>query len=666
MASPAHVRRYWHTIRYLRPHQIVSRIRLRARVAWRAWRPLAAADRYRARVASAGLIWLDDPWGLRGIAGRDMRLDQEALRGLRHEAAQAVSGRFTFLHETAGGGGHVDWKAPGASQLWRYHLHYFDYLPDAVLAAQPWSDVEHLALDWIASNPIGIRDGRDAWHPYVVSLRIVNWMLALAMAPAGQPVHDDWRSSLMTQVVFLEHNLETDVGGNHLLKNLKALALAGCFWTGSGAERLRSTFVPAFADELARQLRSDGGHYEQSPMYHAQVLVDAAEVAIGLRLSGFAVPEQLDMSLGRMADFLVRVCHPDGQIAQFGDSAFNMTPTPSEVVAIVGLARGRHPAGPVAPRHAPLAICLAAPDVADVVHLPPANAGDDRAAVSAWDPQASGFEVLASRDRRYYLIADLGAVCPDDLPAHAHSDLFGFEVSIDGQRVLVDSGVSEYRAGRWRDYERSTRAHSTVVVDGREQSECWGSFRVAERAHVVAGRRFVTPDVRGVVAAHDGYDRLAPPVRHTRAFAFVAERAWLIVDALDGHGSHGWETYLHAHPDVVATPHRDGGWILGRGGARLRVLPFGQGESRIIVGSLEPVQGWYAPDFGRRLPAPVIACAATGRLPATFGWLLVPDPPDDVAVQAGPDRGVRVGLASRSFEVVFEPTWQVTATARHL
>jgi uncharacterized heparinase superfamily protein len=665
MASLALVRRYWHTIRYLRLHQVVARLRLRAGAAWRARRPLAAAARYRARAASAGLTLADDPWRLRGVTEGDLPIDASVRRRLAAQTAEAMEGRFTFLHETAGGDGEIDWQANGASQLWRYHLHYFDYLPEAVLASQPWADVERLALDWIARNPLGGEAARDAWHPYVVSLRVTNWMLTMAMAPRGQPISHDWQVSLLSQVVFIERNLETDVGGNHLLKNLKALALAGCFCTGSGADRLRSTFVRQFTDEVARQLRSDGGHYEQSPMYHAQVLVDAAEVALGLRLSGLALPEALNGCLGRMSTFLGRVCHPDGQIAQFGDSAFNMTPTPAEVMAVVDVARGGRLAGPVAPRHAPLVSRFGRRKLSAATAAPAAGDVDDFTTATAWDPQASGFEVLASRDRRYHLIADLGPVCPDDLPAHAHSDLFGFEVSVDGQRVIVDSGVSEYRAGPWRDYERSTRAHSTVMVDGHEQSECWGSFRVAERAHVVAGRRFATPHARGVVAAHDGYERLAGPVRHSRAFTFVGERAWLVVDWLDGAGSHEWETYLHAHPEVDLVPSPGGGWILVRRAARLRVLPFGEGETRIIVGCLDPRQGWYAPDFGRRQPAPVLIRAATGRLPVNFGWLLVPDSPDHISVDVRSDRLVRVKLGSQTFDVPLTRLTSADASTRH-
>ena len=74
---------------------------------------------------------------------------------------------------------------------------------------------------------------------------------------------------------------------------------------------------------------------------------------------------------------------------------------------------------------------------------------------------------------------------PDHLPAHGHCSLFSYELSIAGQRLVVDSGVDEYEPGPWRDYWRSTRAHNTVIVDGAEQAEIWAAFRTGKRTRLL-------------------------------------------------------------------------------------------------------------------------------------------------------------------------------------
>jgi uncharacterized heparinase superfamily protein len=639
-------RRYWHTVSYLRPSQAIARADLRLRAAWRRQWPARAAARYAKRAAAARFIVRIDPWRLRVHADRAAALMDPADRArVVADATARREGRFTFLHETAGGGDRIDWRAPQATQLWRYHLHYFDFLPEALACGESWASLAPILHDWIAANPLGAGHARDAWHSYVVSLRAVNWLLGAAIAPA---VLEDARirASLEAQIVFVERNLETDVGGNHLLKNLKALAIAGCLLDGAAAARLRARFVPAFTAALRAQLRSDGGHYEQSPMYHAQVLVDALEVALALRLSGDAVPGPLDEALAAMDRFLARVCHPDGQIAQFGDSAFNMTPPPAAIAVAVAAARGTPVDGSVAVRHAPFAAAIPAGATRPAPPSPDAPIRDLEV-----DLASSGAYVLATRAGDGFLIADAGPVCPDDLPAHAHADLFGFEVSAGGMRIVVDTGVSEYRAGPWRAYERSTRAHSTVLVDGVEQSDCWGSFRVAERARVVAVAAVDAPGVRGFTARHDGYERLGEPVRHTRQIALVADAGWLVVDVLEGRGTHAWETFLHLHPEVTLDATGPLAWRATRGGASLAIVAFGAGDPQIARGALDPPQGWYAPEFGRRLPAPVLRLTGAGPMPAAFGWLLALDAAAPAAVSAAGHGAWHVTLGSRQVTV---------------
>src|SRR5690606_3552585 len=109
---------------------------------------------------------------------------------------------------------------------------------------------------------------------------------------------------------------------------------------------------------------------------------------------------------------------------------------------------------------------------------------------------------------------DLAPVGPDYLPGHAHADTLSFELSVGGERVFVDSGTSTYQAGQVRDFQRSTRAHNTVVIDGLNSSDVWGAFRVGQRARVFDVLVQETEGYLFVSAAHDGYRRLPGRVIH--------------------------------------------------------------------------------------------------------------------------------------------------------
>ena len=82
---------------------------------------------------------------------------------------------------------------------------------------------------------------------------------------------------------FLRRHLESDVGGNHLIKNLKALAGLAVFF---GDEPLLRRSLRRLTAQLAVQVLPDGGHYERAPAYHCQVLADLIDVADLLSAAG--------------------------------------------------------------------------------------------------------------------------------------------------------------------------------------------------------------------------------------------------------------------------------------------------------------------------------------------------------------------------------------------
>ena len=60
---------------------------------------------------------------------------------------------FIFLNESQTFNEAVDWSAPGKSRLWRYNLHYFDYLrPDNGLGGET---AVGLMKDWIEAKSAG-------------------------------------------------------------------------------------------------------------------------------------------------------------------------------------------------------------------------------------------------------------------------------------------------------------------------------------------------------------------------------------------------------------------------------------------------------------------------------------------------------------------------------
>src|SRR6185437_2881892 len=134
--------------------------------------------------------------------------------------------------------GKPDWACKDMPKLWRYNLHYFDYLHDPHRSCE---NKRLLITDWILNNPPGTED---AWEPYTVSLRIANWIKFFLLLNVVGPEDKserlptcEWLDSLYQQALWLEQNIEYHILANHYLKNGVALFFAGMYFEGVDADR---------------------------------------------------------------------------------------------------------------------------------------------------------------------------------------------------------------------------------------------------------------------------------------------------------------------------------------------------------------------------------------------------------------------------------------------
>ena len=91
----------------------------------------------------------------------------------------------------------------------------------------------------------------------------------------------------------------------------------------------------------------------------------------------------------------------------------------------------------------------------------------------------SGYRKFESDN--YELVFDIGEVGPTYQPGHTHADTLSFELHINNRPIIIDTGTSTYEVNDIRFYERSTRAHNTVTINGENSSEIWAGHRVGRR-----------------------------------------------------------------------------------------------------------------------------------------------------------------------------------------
>lgn len=494
------MKRYYHTLKYLRREQILYRLKYRLQ------RWAKPNTNVTGNITSYPLGTF-----------QELLTYQNALKCPFH-AAQLKKGLFEFINIQEQTSFPPKWDFQSKYKLWRYQLHYFDWI-----WALEYQDAKSCVTDWIEQYTY--TSTRDGWEAYPTSLRLINWGIYFLVHQVERLEQDSsFQSKLLTlfqiQSNWLENRLEFHLLANHLLENAACLALMGCLSKGNDAERWRRKGFQLLQQEIKEQILPDGGHYERSPMYHLRMLHILKYVLLADQID---THEELTQSLALMEEAFQYMCHPDGDIALFNDSDF------------------------------------------DVYPLPP-NSKDKRSENTtngAWKLDKTGYYGYESTEGDY-LIVDAGELGPSYNPGHAHADIFSYELSYGKERLIVDSGNFDYEPGPMRAYCRSTKAHNTVEIDDTDQCHLWGTFRIAERAtprHI----QFQSLDHGFKLdACQDGYRRLKANATHRRTIQFDASTGLIVLDLINAQYSVKAISRIHFHPDCNITQQSENSLKISR------------------------------------------------------------------------------------------------------
>lgn len=465
-----------------------------------------------------------------------------------------------------------DWNNKSLSKLWVYNLHYFE---DLLCNNAEKKRNLHLQLlnCWVEQNPIGHGDG---WEPYPTSLRIVNIIKAWL---GGLNLNKKIYSSVFTQANFLSYNLEKHLLGNHYFVNLKALLFAGVIFENKNWYRIAEK---GLISEIPEQILEDGANFELSPMYHSLILLDMLDMLNLSRAYPTYVSNKLvsllEDYIPRMLAFMEAMAHPDGGVSFFNDSSNGIAPTKSKIESY---------AKKLGFKINPL----------------------DSRKIQVIDNAKSGYICATTNGNK--LIFDAAPVGADYIPGHAHADTLSFELSIGTQRVFVNSGTSEYGLSEKRLNQRKTASHNTVEVDGKDSSQVWSSFRVANRAKII----FRNVELKNeenieMQAAHNGYNSLFGACIHSRKLIF-SKSSLVVSDSLQRPFKFA-KSHFYFHPDLIVNLENN----------FLKV----EGEGFILQSNLLEKQAslhdsfWY-PEFGLEIPNKMLEISfQTSDLDVDFSW----------------------------------------------
>ena len=407
-----------------------------------------------------------------------------------------------------------------------------------------------LLTDWIDSNPRQSNSAMLTWRTIDAGIRSSSWIQAydyfknspyftpeiskkmlFSLYEHGQFLVNDfsnWKAISNWGVIENKALLELSI----FLHDFSQLSL----WQTLSLERLKKT--------AQLQIMNDGMHWEQSPMYHNEVLLCYLKTIHLSQNNGIDIDPFIIETTRKMAYADVFMSKPNHLQPMKGDSdSFDLRDVLTRAAILF-----RDPS-----------LKFSGYSTIDFENLWEFGLEgiDIYHSLQAEKPKelSVGFEDSGNFFMRsgwekdalylYFHCGQLGG-------GHGHADLFHIDVHAYGKEFLTDLGRYNYS-----DYYplrrelKSAKAHNTSLVDGVEFTECidtWGFGRIAAPLMTkwVSHGQF-----EYVEGSHDGYLHLEDPVYPRRRIVFVKPFYWLLVDEFDCKGEHTFSQSFHFSPGEI-------------------------------------------------------------------------------------------------------------------
>lgn len=466
---------------------------------------------------------------------------------------------------------------PFHEKFWRFDFYGLRPLRHLVWAWRTTGDVRYRdrLLQVMESFVAHGHDSPFAWDKHTAAYRgisLVNIFFKLKHGGALSPQLEEGLTARIREVgdFLLEpKNFEKDF--NHGLAEAGALLLiAENFPEFPDAALWRATALQRLDGMLSSVLDEDGVEVEQSPFYHFYFMTGYWEIYRWARENSVPLLGQSEQRVRQMLRYAAFITLPNGEVPLIGASVRRNVRKSEDT-----------------PRY----LEMAELDPGLKYVLTAGKAGTPPTETRTLFP-SSGQAVLRSSFgtaedflQQTHVIFDVGPYRTN----HSHLDALSVHLYSAGRVLLTDSGLFSYELGPEYDYFHGTRAHNTVVVDGKDQAE--GPARAGLSAGE-AGWSYQS----GEHALYDG-------VVHRRAVLLLRRDLVLVVDDLTSATPRTYEQMWHLFAGaelrvegLKVTALADGRPMLAVHQARPEGMELLQAS-----GATDPLEGWLSSVYEKKV-----------------------------------------------------------------
>jgi len=533
----------------------------------------------------------------------------------------------------------------GIKYVWELnrHLHL-------VRLAQAWAATDDAR--WLQALAQNLRSWLDScpaltgpnWtSPLELGIRLINWSLIwqlvggeggpLFKGDAGARLRTDWLDSIYAHCRTIARHLSRhSSANNHLIGELAGLYVGAVTWPCWKESHDWQTLARRELEHEAQtQFSRDGVNREQAFGYHmfsceflfiagllSQAVAQADSHPVdgagnqprGERRSGPRI-EPFSRAywavLQRALRFLRSVRDAGGHLPTVGDAddgcVFRLSAGRSDRAAKL-LALGDTVFGGL-PDHQP--------GVRWLLHtLPGARPDCDAHEIdSGWAFPDGGYFLFGNafgEANEIKGMLDCGPLGYLGIAAHGHADALSMVLSVAGEQCLIDPGTYSYwQERKWRDYFRGTSAHNTVRIDGLDQSVSGGRFMWLRKAAASIERMPASNHEFDFRGSHDGYARLADPVRHVRSVRFDGASNSLVVrDEISARKQHKVELFWHFAPELDVRLSSQGLSVRGQRFVLQMQVSGADLQLELVRGAENPPLGWVSRAYETKAPCEVL------------------------------------------------------------
>lgn len=452
----------------------------------------------------------------------------------------------------------IDWNAQrNEDEEWCFMLNRMDYLNYLILAGLISKEDEYLLkgkaliLNWIKQHPV--IQSEPSTRTLDTGIRIMNMMETLPYIYSTHLLEEDELALIMQSIDDQIHYLKDQYLKKYTLSNWGSiqtcaiLSILPLYKEHYVSDPIYQWAYEELSTQFQIQVYDDGMQWEQSTMYHIEVLNYGMKALYYQSIYGIPVHPILSKQVYALADALFYQVTPAYEIETFGDSdRANVQDVFTRAATLFSQPQWKT-AG--YPRFDLESLYTFGCEYADSYQrlkqqIPSSN---------VYDGIDSGMYVIRSSwesDASFTMFTNgsLGS-------GHGHSDNQHISIYHKGIPILIDPGRYTYREDHPMRVElKSMHAHNGVIVDGKEYclpSDSWGyhDFGIPCKTYVrhIQNLHYI----EGIMLGHD------PLQVWIRKVVVIDPGIWMVMDEIKEDGNHTMKTVFHCDPMIHAAQKND-------------------------------------------------------------------------------------------------------------